>query len=154
MTNRIFKPAVCALLVCALAGIASAQDATSGDDQSIQPPAPPSPIGRLTFHPIDRDLSGRWAPLGAIPVDQAGGGRRGYVVAGEDSDVAAAGSNRLSVHAVSANNFYREQAGDFLVTSGTKPTVSRSTTGADSSCMASRASRSVVRCSSTRATAG
>jgi hypothetical protein len=61
-------------------------------------------------------LYGRWAPLGPAPVDQAGAGRRGYVMHGEDSDVTAVGSNRFSIHTVAANDFYREQNGDFLVT--------------------------------------
>jgi hypothetical protein len=63
-----------------------------------------------------QDFSGGWAPLGAIPVDQAGGGRRGYVIAGDDSEVAADGANRLSIHTVVANNFYREQNDEFLIT--------------------------------------
>jgi hypothetical protein len=62
-----------------------------------------------------QDFSGGWAPLGALPVDQAGGGRRGYVMPGEDSDVTADGSNRLSIHTVAANNFYREQNNEFLI---------------------------------------
>ena len=61
-------------------------------------------------------MSGSWAPLGPLPVDQAGAGRRGYVLPGDDSGVAAPGSNHLSIHAVAANNFYREQNGEFLVT--------------------------------------
>jgi hypothetical protein len=48
-------------------------------------------------------------------VDQAGAGRRGYVLPGEDSDVTAGGSNRFSIHAVAANNFYREEKDEFLV---------------------------------------
>src|SRR5262245_9538351 len=63
-----------------------------------------------------QDFSGGWAPIGAIPVDQAGGGRRGYVMAGDDSDVAAERANRLSIHTVAANNFYREQNDEFLIT--------------------------------------
>ena len=62
------------------------------------------------------EFSGDWVPLGPAPVDQAGSGRRGYVMAGEDSDVTPAGANRFSIHAVAANNFYREQNSDFLVT--------------------------------------
>jgi hypothetical protein len=64
-----------------------------------------------------QDFSGGgWAPLGALPVDQAGGGRRGYVMAGEDSDVTPGGANRVSIHTVAANNFYREQNDQFLIT--------------------------------------
>src|SRR5689334_19403468 len=106
MTRRIFQPAVCALFVFLIAGVARAQDGASGGDgpdQSIQQPVPP-PLGRLTFPPMTGDVSGRWVPLGAAPVDQAGAGRRGYVVAGDDANVAAPGANRLSFHAVSANN--------------------------------------------------
>src|SRR5207253_125946 len=32
-----------------------------------------------------------------------------------DANVTESGSNRFSIHAVTANNFYREQNGDFLV---------------------------------------
>src|SRR5262245_49667038 len=63
-----------------------------------------------------QEFTGGWTPLGAIPVDQAGGGRRGYVTAGDDADVTAAGTNRLSIHTVLANNFYREQNNEFLIT--------------------------------------
>lgn len=59
--------------------------------------------------------SSAWVPLGPAPVDQAGAGRRGYVLAVEDGDVTAAGANRFSIHTVAANNFYREETGDFLV---------------------------------------
>jgi len=62
-----------------------------------------------------QDFSGGWTPLGALPVDQAGGGRRGYVMPGEDSDVTAEDTNRLSIHTVAANNFYREQSSEFLI---------------------------------------
>jgi hypothetical protein len=64
----------------------------------------------------DTTSSLRWVPLGSAPVDQAGTGRRGYVLSGEDSGVAAAGSNRISIHAVSANNFYREEKAEFVIT--------------------------------------
>jgi hypothetical protein len=56
-----------------------------------------------------------WEPLGAPPVDQAGGGRRGYVMAAEGTDVAEAGTDEISFHAVAANNFYREQAADLQI---------------------------------------
>jgi hypothetical protein len=49
-----------------------------------------------------------WEPLGPIPVDQAGAGRRGYSLPGESADVLDSGSNQLSLHTVSANNFYLE----------------------------------------------
>ena len=62
-----------------------------------------------------QDFSGGWAPLGALPVDQAGGGRRGYIMPGEDSDVTPDATNRLSIHTVAANNFYREQNQEFLI---------------------------------------
>lgn len=60
--------------------------------------------------------SGEWTPIGPAPVDQAGAGRRGYVLPGEDADVTADGSNRLSIHTVSANNLFREESSGFLVT--------------------------------------
>jgi hypothetical protein len=52
---------------------------------------------------------GQWTPMGRLPVDQAGAGRRGYVLAGESTEVAEPGASQISVHAVAANNFYREQ---------------------------------------------
>jgi hypothetical protein len=60
--------------------------------------------------------SGRWEPLGQVPVDQAGAGRRGYAIAGENPDVAAPGMNQIAVHTVAANNFFREQTTDYLIT--------------------------------------
>lgn len=60
--------------------------------------------------------SGQWAPLGQVPVDQAGAGRRGYAIAGEGADVAAPGTNQIALHTVAANNFFREQTSDFLIT--------------------------------------
>ena len=103
------------LFVLFVARSAGAQQTTSPDvpDQSVQPPA--SPAAGLTFPAASSELSGHWVPLGAAPVDQAGAGRRGYVLPGEDSDVTAAGSNQFSIHAVAANNFYREQNTEFLV---------------------------------------
>ena len=83
--------------------------------QSVQPP-PDSPATRETLRTDTSELFGGWAPIGPAPVDQAGAGRRGYVMHGEDSDVTAVGSNRFSIHTVAANDFYREQNGDFLVT--------------------------------------
>lgn len=60
--------------------------------------------------------AGNWVPLGLTPVDQAGAGRRGYVLAGESADVTQPGSQQLSIHAVAANNFYREQGNGFSIT--------------------------------------
>jgi hypothetical protein len=60
--------------------------------------------------------SGHWEPLGQIPVDQAGAGRRGYALAGEGAEVAEPGTSRIAVHTVASNNFFREQTGDFLIT--------------------------------------
>ena len=88
---------------------ASAQNPASPEST----PAPPA--GGLTFQAAGDELSGRWVPLGPVPVDQAGAGRRGYVLPGEDSEVTAAGSNQFSIHAVAANNFFREQNSEFLV---------------------------------------
>ena len=56
-----------------------------------------------------------WHPLGPVPVDQAGGGRRGYAIAGESADVAEPGASELSLHTVAANNFYREQTDPFSI---------------------------------------
>ena len=53
--------------------------------------------------------------MGRLPVDQAGAGRRGYALAGESTEVADPGASQISVHAVAANNFYREQTGDFSI---------------------------------------
>jgi hypothetical protein len=50
----------------------------------------------------------RWEPLGLVPVDQAGAGRRGYALPGESADVLDQGANQLSIHTVGANNFYVE----------------------------------------------
>src|SRR4051812_39783887 len=99
---------LCVLLAASSAG---AQDtpSSSSPDQSVQaPPAPTLPPVGVTLRPGSTEFSGRWVPLGSAPVDQAGAGRRGYVLAGEDSGVTAAGSNQVSLHAVAANNFYRE----------------------------------------------
>jgi hypothetical protein len=57
----------------------------------------------------ESDGAGQWMPLGPIPVDQAGAGRRGYVLAGENTEVAEPGAHQISIHAVAANNFYLEQ---------------------------------------------
>jgi hypothetical protein len=57
----------------------------------------------------------QWEPLGAIPVDQAGAGRRGYVLPGESTEITEPGADQVSFHAVAANTFYREQTGTFLI---------------------------------------
>jgi hypothetical protein len=64
--------------------------------------------------PVDR--TGSWQPLGQVPVDQAGGGLRGYVIAGEGADVAEPGTSELSMQTVAANNFYRELNTPFSMT--------------------------------------
>lgn len=56
-----------------------------------------------------------WEPLGQLPVDQAGAGRRGYVLAAEGADVAPPGTHHVSLHFVAANNFYREANGGLLI---------------------------------------
>ena len=61
------------------------------------------------------DGLGTWVPIGPVPVDQAGAGLRGYVIAGEGTDVAAAGGSEIFLHAVAANNFYREQTERFSI---------------------------------------
>ena len=63
--------------------------------------------------PVDRP--GPWQPLGQVPVDQAGAGRRGYAIAGESADVVEPGASELSLHTVAANNFYREQTDPFSI---------------------------------------
>jgi hypothetical protein len=52
------------------------------------------------FHP--------WEPLGPVPVDQAGAGRRGYSVPGDSADVLDPGTKQVSIHSVTANDFYVE----------------------------------------------
>jgi hypothetical protein len=47
-------------------------------------------------------------PFGPIPVDQAGAGRRGYSLPVESADVLDPGSQQVSIHNVSANDFYME----------------------------------------------
>src|SRR3990172_3592982 len=76
-----------------------------------QMPAPPVADG-----PSGTEIRERWEPLGMIPVDEAGAGRRGYVLPGEGADVIRPGASRLTFHAVAANNFYREETRDFLIT--------------------------------------
>ena len=60
--------------------------------------------------------SGQWEPLGQIPVDQAGAGRRGYALPGDSADVAQPGTNQFALHMVAANNFFREQTGGYVIT--------------------------------------
>jgi hypothetical protein len=66
--------------------------------------------------PSTPEVTSRWQPLGEVPVDQAGAGRRGYALAGESADVTAPGTHQISFHTVAANNFFREQTGDYLIT--------------------------------------
>ena len=111
--------AIALLFILLVARCVSAQEATSADgpDQQRVPPVPPTaPAGRLTLRAPSGELSGNWTPLGPAPVDQAGSGRRGYVLPGEDSNVVAAGSNQLSIHTVAANDFYHEENNEFLIT--------------------------------------
>ena len=62
------------------------------------------------------DGSGQWTPLGQLPVDQAGAGRRGYALPGDSADVTDPGSYSIGIHTVAANNFFREETGDYLIT--------------------------------------
>jgi len=77
------------------------------------------PVGAQDQPPVSgaatNDGSGQWAPMGGIPVDQAGAGLRGYVLAGESTDVAEPGARQISIHAVAANNLYREETDNFSV---------------------------------------
>jgi hypothetical protein len=86
------------VLALLLASPVVAQDRSSS-------PASPSAI----------DDPGPWQPLGSIPVDQAGAGRRGYTISGESADVAEPGASELSLHTVAANNFYRNQTDPFSI---------------------------------------
>jgi hypothetical protein len=61
------------------------------------------------------DSLGQWTPTGQLPVDQAGAGLRGYVLSGESTEVGGPGTDQISIHAVAANNFYREQTDDFSI---------------------------------------
>ncbi len=56
-----------------------------------------------------------WQPSGPIPVDQAGAGRRGYVLPGEGAGVLEPGASEVSLHFVAANTFYREQTDNALI---------------------------------------
>ncbi|MCC7416817.1 MAG: hypothetical protein IT176_06705 [Acidobacteria bacterium] len=57
-----------------------------------------------------------WEPMGPLPVDQAGAGRRGYVIASDSAKVVPPGASRIALHAVAANNFFREETDAFLIT--------------------------------------
>ena len=85
------------VLASLLAAPAVAQEQTSSD---VSPP--------VTNRPA-------WEPLGPIPVDHAGAGRRGYAVVGESADVVKPGASTLSLHTVAANNLYREHTDPFVV---------------------------------------
>lgn len=73
-------------------------------------------LALLLAQPVIAQDTPPWEPLGQMPVDQAGAGRRGYALAGESANVAEPGAMQVSLHMVAANNVYREQAGDFLIT--------------------------------------
>jgi hypothetical protein len=107
---------LCAFL--AVAAAAGAQSTTTppanSPDQGVQAP-PQAPTGRLIFGQPSREFSGGWVPLGPAPVDQAGAGRRGYVLPTEGG-ITAAGTTQVSIHSVAANNFYREENSEFLIT--------------------------------------
>jgi hypothetical protein len=95
----IVKRSSAFLLALLLASPVVAQEQTSPE---VPPPAVERP-------------GGSWEPLGEVPVDQAGGGRRGYAIAGESADVVEPGDSQLSLHTVAANNFYREQNDPFSI---------------------------------------
>jgi hypothetical protein len=61
-------------------------------------------------------VGAQWEPLGQLPVDQAGTGRRGYALAAEGANVLEPGTSQIALHTVAANNFYREQTQDYLIT--------------------------------------
>lgn len=56
-----------------------------------------------------------WDPVGQVPVDQAGAGRRGYTLAGESADVVDPGSNLFSIHTITANDFYVEDRNQITI---------------------------------------
>lgn len=74
------------------------------------------PVAGQDGVPSGAAAEGQWEPLGQIPVDQAGAGRRGYALAGESADVVQPGTSQFAIHTVAANNFFREQTGDYLIT--------------------------------------
>ena len=107
---------LCAFLAAAAAAGAQSTTASPANspDQGVQAPPQP-PTGRLIFGQPSREFSGGWVPLGPAPVDQAGAGRRGYVLPTEGG-ITAAGTTQVSIHSVAANNFYREENSEFLIT--------------------------------------
>lgn len=65
-------------------------------------------------HAQGREFSGGgWQPIGLVPVDQAGAGRRGYTLAGEGAEVSDPQTSQMSIHMVGANNFYIEHSNAF-----------------------------------------
>lgn len=84
------------VLVLLTAASASAQDQPSSTESTASSPA--------------FDGFGPWEPIGFVPVDQAGAGRRGYAISGESAGVLRPGASELSLHTVAANNFYQDQA--------------------------------------------
>ena len=56
-----------------------------------------------------------WEPVGQIPVDQAGAGRRGYTLPGESADILDPGAKQLSIHSVTANDFYLENTNGLAI---------------------------------------
>jgi hypothetical protein len=56
-----------------------------------------------------------WEPFGPVPVDQAGAGRRGYVLPAESADVLDPAAKQLSIHSVGANDFYVENANGLTI---------------------------------------
>ncbi len=68
----------------------------------------------------DREFAGPWRPMGPVPVDQAGAGRRGYALPGESTDVADPQASQVSFHFVGANNFYIEDDGPFSISQRTE----------------------------------
>jgi hypothetical protein len=62
----------------------------------------------------DRE-AGSWEPIGPVPVDQAGAGRRGYSLAAESAGVAEPRTSQIAFHMVGANNFYVERTDAFQI---------------------------------------
>jgi len=103
-------------LMLVAATLARAQD-TSVDTSDQGSPTPPlsAPAPPLSVR-VRTDTAEIWTPFGFAPVDQAGAGRRGYVLAAESAEVSETGKHQFSIHAVAANNFYHEETRDFLIT--------------------------------------
>ncbi len=112
---RLPVPVFWMLAVLLAATAANAQPPTSENtpDQGVQPPQLPS--AGVAFSLPSNEFADPWVPLGPAPVDQAGAGRRGYVLPSEGI-MTAAGKTQVSIHSVAANNFYREQNSEFLIT--------------------------------------